>query len=283
MIHPTAIVDPRAVLGAGVEVGPYAVIEAGVGLGDGCRVGPGVHLLAGTTAGPRNEFHAGCVIGGPPQDLKYRGEPTRLRIGEGNVFREHVTIHRSNRPDEDTVIGSFNLFMVHSHVGHNCRLGDQLVLANGAMLAGHVEVGDRVFISGNCMVHQFCRVGRLALMQAGSAISKDLPPAVIARGGNGLVGLNVVGLRRAGVSGEERLALRRVYLAVFRSGKNIRAAAEEAARGGLDGMPRAFVEFILASRRGVVSRRGAFSFGIGGGETKSPSREREGPEDAEAS
>lgn len=278
MIHPAAIVDPRAVLGAGVEVGPYAVIEAGVELGEGCRVGPGVHLLAGVTAGPRNAFHAGCVIGGPPQDLKWRGEPTGLRIGEGNVFREHVTIHRSNRPDEDTVVGSFNYFMAHSHAGHNARVGDHNLVANGALLAGHVEVGDRAFISGNCLVHQFCRVGSYALMQGGAAISKDLPPATVARGDNGLGGLNVVGLRRAGVSAEERLALRRVYLAVFRGGKNIRAAAEAALRDGLTGLPRAFAEFILASRRGVVApRRDA------AGQTKSPSREREGPEDAEAS
>lgn len=256
MIHPAAIVDPRAILGPDVQVGPGAVIEAGVELGASCRVGPGACLLGGTLAGPRNEFHAGCVIGGAPQDLKYRGEPTRLRIGEGNVFREHVTLHRSNRPEEDTVIGSFNLLMVHSHIGHNCRIGDHNVIANGALLAGHAEVGNRVFISGNCMVHQFCRVGSLALMQGGAAISKDLPPATIAHGGNGICGLNVVGLRRAGISAEERLALRRLYLAVFRRGMSVGEAAREAAAGGgWSGLAREFLEFILASRRGVVTER----------------------------
>lgn len=255
MIHPTAIIDPRAVLGPGVEIGPYAILDAGVELGAGCRVGPGVHLTGWTTAGPGNEFHTGCVIGGAPQDLKYKGGPTRLRIGQGNVFREHVTIHRATGPEEDTVIGSFNLLMVGSHVGHNCRLGDHNVIANGALLAGHVEVGRRVFISGNCMVHQFCRVGSLALMQAGSAISKDLPPATIAWGGNGLCGLNVVGLRRAGVAPAERLALRRLYASVFRGGQAIPAAAQAAAAGGLTGLAREFIEFILTSRRGVVTER----------------------------
>lgn len=268
MIHPTAIVDPRAVIGAGVEIGPFAIVDAGVELGAGCRVGPGVHLTGRTIIGPNNEFHTGCVIGGAPQDLKYRGEPTRLRLGEGNVFREHVTLHRSNRPDEDTVIGSFNLLMVHSHVGHNCRIGDHNVIANGALLSGHVEVGNRVYISGNCMVHQFCRVGSFALMQAGSAISKDLPPATIAWGGNGLCGLNVVGLRRAGVTAAERLALRRLYFAVFRRGRNIREAAREAAAGELSGLAREFIEFILSSRRGVVLERsrGAGSRMVAGGD-----------------
>ncbi|HMO64413.1 MAG TPA: hypothetical protein PKE47_04170, partial [Verrucomicrobiota bacterium] len=176
----------------------------------------------------------------------------------------------------------FNLLMAHCHVGHDCRIGDHNVIANGALLSGHVEVGDRVFISGNCLVHQFCRVGTYALMQGGAAISKDLPPATIARGGNGLGGLNVVGLRRAGIPPEERLLLRRLYHAVFRSGRNLRTAAEEAAREVPAGLAREFVEFILASRRGVVSRRGTFGLGLGA-ETKSPSREREGPEDAGAS
>ncbi|MEI9960981.1 MAG: hypothetical protein WDM76_07560 [Limisphaerales bacterium] len=121
--------------------------------------------------------------------MKYKGEPTKLRIGEGNVFREHVTIHRSNKNEEDTVIGSNNFFMANSHVAHNCRIGDNVILANGALLGGHAVVHDRAFISGNCLVHQFTRVGMLAIMQGGSAISKDLPPFTVARGDNGICGL----------------------------------------------------------------------------------------------
>ena len=125
-------------------------------------------------------FHAGSVIGDAPQDLKYQDEPTRLRIGDRNVFREHVTVHRSNSLDTETVIGSDNFLMVNAHVGHNCMLGNHVIMANGVLLAGHVEVGDRAFISGNCLVHQFCRIGTLALMQGGAAISQDLPPFTVA-------------------------------------------------------------------------------------------------------
>ena len=148
--------------------------------------------------GAGNRFYAGCVIGEAPQDVKYKDEPTRLHIGDNNLFREGVTVHRSAKAGEATVIGSHNFLMVNSHVAHKCCLGNHVILANGALLGGHVEVADRVFISGNCLVHQFIRVGTLALMQGGSAISKDLPPFTIARGDNRLCGLNIIGLRRAG-------------------------------------------------------------------------------------
>ena len=176
MIHPTAIIDPKAKLDSTAQVGPFALIDDGVELGVNCVVGPHVYLTGETKIGANNRFHAGCVIGDAPQDLKYRNEPTRLRIGDRNVFREHATIHRSNKPDAETLVGSHNFFMVNSHVAHNCVVGDHVILANGALLAGHAEVGDGAFISGNCLVHQFTRVGTLAMMQGGSGISKDLPP-----------------------------------------------------------------------------------------------------------
>ena len=164
MIHPKAIIHPKAKLDATVQVGPYAVIDAGVELGAECVVGPYVYLTGLTTIGVGNRFHAGCVIGDAPQDLKCKNEPTRLRIGDINVFREHVTIHRSNKTAEDTVVGSDNFFMANSHVAHNCTVGDRVILANGALLGGHAVVQDRAFISGNGLVHQFTRVGTLALM-----------------------------------------------------------------------------------------------------------------------
>src|SRR5688572_21337989 len=136
MIHPTAIIHPKAILHAPVRVGPYAVIDEGVELGADCIVGPHVYLTGWTTIGARNHFHAGCVIGDAPQDLKYSNEPTRLRIGDGNVFREHVTVHRSNKAAEETVIGSNNFFMANAHVAHNCLVGDHAILANGALLGG---------------------------------------------------------------------------------------------------------------------------------------------------
>ncbi len=255
-IHPTAIIDPRARLHSTVEVGPFAIIEGGVELGEGCRVGPQVHLMGQLTAGARNTFATGCVLGGAPQDLRFRGEPTRLRIGDDNVFREHVTVHCANRLEEDTQIGSGCLFMAHSHVGHNACIGDRVIVANGAQVAGHVILADRVFISGNCLVHQFVRVGTLALMQGGSAISKDLPPFCVARGDNSICGLNVIGLRRAGMDDETRLELRRLYRALFRSGLGIPAAVEAAIPLMQSEWGRLLVEFVRSSKRGVVVERG---------------------------
>ena len=198
MIHPTAIIHPRAKLDPTVQVGAYAIIDADVEVGPHCVIGPYVYLTGVTIIGAHNRFYAGCVIGEAPQDLKYHGELTGLRIGDHNVFREHVTVHRSNQAAEETVIGARGFYMAHSHIAHNCRLGDGVILANGVLLGGHVTVEDGAFLSGNCLVHQFVRVGTLALMQGGSAISKDLPPYTVARGGNRLGGLNSGPLAHAG-------------------------------------------------------------------------------------
>ena len=253
MIHPTAIIDSKAEVDSSCRVGPYAIIDGGVRVASGCEIGPQVHLTGRTDIGPNNRFYTGCVIGEAPQDLKYKNDPTRLRIGEGNVFREHVTIHRSAKLEEDTVIGSNNFLMAHCHVGHNSQLGNNIIIANGALVAGHVNVYDRVFISGNCLVHQFVTIGTLALMQGGSAISKDLPPYTIARGNNHIAGLNIIGLRRAGLSAAERLELKRAYKAIFRTDAPIRKAAEQAVSEFNTGPARALIDFVLASKRGVCS------------------------------
>jgi UDP-N-acetylglucosamine acyltransferase len=257
MIHATAVVHPRAQLDATVAVGPYAVIGEGVTIGPACIVGPHVFLTGLTTIGAHNEFHAGCVIGDAPQDLKYQGAPTRLRIGDHNVFREHVTAHRSNSTAEDTLIGAHNFLMAHCHVAHNCRLGDHTIIANGALLAGHVVVQDRAFISGNCVVHQFCTLGTLSFMQGGSAISKDLPPFTVARRGeNALGGLNSVGLRRAGFTTQERMELKRLYHALFASGVGLRNALTQA-RASISSAPAlTLLDFVAQSKRGVCTAKG---------------------------
>ncbi len=254
-----------------MEVGPLAVIDAGVELGEGCRVGAHVHLTGVTLAGARNVFGTGCVIGGPPQDIRFAGGATRVRIGDDNVFREHVTVHCANRLDEDTVIGSKNMLMANAHVGHNSRLGNRIIIANGALLGGHVVMEDQSFVSGNCLVHQFTRIGTLALMQGGAAISQDLPPFCIARGGNAICGLNTIGLRRAGLGPAVRLELRLIYHALFRSGHG-RAAALAEARGlvrsewGLR-----LVDFFGGSRRGVLGERDrSLGGGDGGAEEDVP-------------
>ena len=253
MIHPTAIIHPKAKLEASVRVGPFAVIDEGVELGPGCVVGPHVYLTGQTRIGAENRFHAGCVIGDAPQDLKYRDEPTRLRIGDGNVFREGVTVHRSTKMDGETVVGSNNYLMANSHVGHNCIVGDQVILANGAMLGGYAEAQDRAFISGNCLVHQFCRVGTLAMMQGSSAVSRDLPPFCTALEVNLICGLNVVGLRRANFPPAERMELKKLYRFLFRSGRNLREAVAAARKDFCSAPAGILLEFVANAKRGVCA------------------------------
>jgi UDP-N-acetylglucosamine acyltransferase len=257
MIHPTAIIHPQAKLGVDVRVGAYAVIDGDVELGADCVVGPHVYLTGITKIGNGNKFHAGCVIGDEPQDLKYNDEPTRVSIGDNNVFREHVTVHRSNKMAEATEIGSNNLLMAGAHVAHNCVVGSHVILANGALLGGHATVQDRAFISGNCLVHQFTRIGMLAIMQGGSAVSKDVPPFTIARGDNGICGLNTVGLRRAGFSPADRLELKKLYHTLFRGGKLFRFTLAEAGKNFTRTGAKVMLEFITASKRGVCADTGA--------------------------
>jgi UDP-N-acetylglucosamine acyltransferase len=226
-------------------------------LGADCQVGPHVYLTGHTIIGERNRFHAGAVIGDAPQDFKYSGAPTRLRIGHGNTFREHATVHRSAKLEEDTVIGDDNFLMASCHIGHNCQIGSNNILANGVLLAGHVTLADRAFLSGNCIVHQFCRIGRLALMQGGSGISKDLPPFCIARGDNGIAGLNVIGLRRAGFTSPQRLELRQVYHTLFRSRGRRQLAIQEARVRFLEAASSELIEFTASSKRGVCSDTGS--------------------------
>lgn len=263
MIHPTASIHPGAVLDPTVQVGAYAVIDEHVSLGPGVVVGPHVYLTGHTTVGPDNRFHAGCVIGDAPQDLKYAGAPTRLRIGTGNVFREHVTVHRANQLEEDTVIGSECFFMANCHVGHNSILGDRVIVANGALLGGHVSVNDRAFISGNALIHQFVRIGTLALLQGGAGVSKDVPPYTVATGINTICGLNLVGLRRAGLTAAERLELKQLYRALFRSGSPWRVRLTEARSKFSGAAALRLIEFVAASHRGVCADTGQHRSGSG--------------------
>jgi UDP-N-acetylglucosamine acyltransferase len=253
LIHKTAIIYPKAKLDATVRVGAFAVIDEGVELGANCIVGPHVYLTGQTKIGANNSFHAGCVIGDAPQDLKYKNEPTRLRIGDGNVFREHVTVHRSTTADGETVIGANNFLMANSHVAHDCAVGSHVILANGALLGGHAVVQDRAFISGNCLVHQFCRIGALAMMQGGAAISKDLPPFCVASGINEMCGLNVVGLRRANMSAGERLELKKLYHLLFRSAKNLRDALAEGRKNFSSASAGLLLEFVAGAKRGICA------------------------------
>lgn len=253
MIHSTAIIHPGAQLHESVRLGPYSVIDEHVTLGAGCELGPHVHLTGHTSIGAENRFHTGCVIGDAPQDLKYGGEPTRLIIGERNLFREHVTIHRSNTPSEDTRIGSENFFMANSHVGHNSIIGNKAILANGVLIAGHAMIGDGAFLAGNAVVHQFCRVGAMAMMQGCAGVSLDLPPFTIVRGINGMCGLNSIGLKRAGFSAEERSQLKKTYQAIFLSDDLLKDALEKARAEFTGVLSEQLIDFVATSQRGTCS------------------------------
>lgn len=258
-IHPTAILSDQVQLAEDVSIGPFAILEGEVILGPGCQVGPRVHLIGKLVAGPGNTFHTGCVIGDAPQHLGYSGEPTKTVIGQGNVFRENVTVHRgmpsSASPGTgETRIGDNNFFMVNSHIAHDCRVGNNCILANGAVVGGHAEVGDRAFLSGNSAVHQFCRVGRLAMLSGTSAVSQDLPPFWIVQNVNIVHGVNVVGMRRAGCTKEEINAVRKAYRLINKSGETITDAANqiESEFGQLLAVQE-LLQFIRTTKRGICT------------------------------
>lgn len=257
VVHPRAVVDPGAVLREDTVVGPGAVIEAGVEVGAGSRVLANAYLYAGTTLGRNNEVHPGAVLGGPPQDRKFRGEKSYVRIGDDNIFRECVTVSRATGEGLATTIGDRNLLLNCAHVGHNTRLGSDIVVEGAVMIAGHVDIADSVLLCGLAAIHQFCRVGRLAMIGAGGAISQDLPPFMTAVGIRPfyIVGPNVVGLRRAKVGAEARAAIKRAYKLICRSGLPIADVIAELAR---DAAPEVqeVLAFVRASQRGVIRRGG---------------------------
>jgi UDP-N-acetylglucosamine acyltransferase len=253
MIHSTAVIHPTARLGENVRVGPYVIIDEGVELGPECEIGPYVFITGRAQLGSGNKIHAGAVIGDLPQDLRFRGELTELLIGNNNIIREHVTIHRSNKASESTRIGNDNFFMAGSHIGHNSVIGNHVIIANGSLVAGHVTIEDRVFISATCMLHQFVRVGTLALMQGGSGISKDLPPYTIAHGNNHICGLNVIGLRRAGVNSDDRLVLKQLYHLLFRGTGKFQERIISARPAARSLYATHLLDFLSAGKRGFCT------------------------------
>jgi UDP-N-acetylglucosamine acyltransferase len=223
-IHPAAVISPQAQLGENVEVGALAVIDGAVSIGDDCVIRPGAYLFGPTTLGSGNLVYSGAVLGERPQHLKYNNEPTTLEIGDHNIFREHVTIHRGTTYSMKTVIGSENFFMANSHVAHDCVIGDRCILANGALVAGHCILEDSVILSGNTAVHQFVRIGRLGMISGVSATGKDIPPFVIQQGLDTVSGINIVGMKRAGMSREQINAVRSAFKMLFRAGLVLPAA-----------------------------------------------------------
>ncbi len=253
-IHPTAIIDSSARIGAGAEIGPYCVIGADVTLGDECVLANHVTIAGPTTIGARNRFYPYTSIGQRSQDLKYAGEPTYLEIGDDNSFREFCTVNRGTAPGSKTVVGSHNNFLAYAHVAHDCTVGDHVIFSNNGTLAGHVIVEDHVVIGGLSGVHQFCRIGRHAIVGGCTKIVQDVAPFMIADGNPAeLRGINQVGMERRDFAAEEIRTLREAFRLLCRSNLNVKQACESI-REQLPANPHLdhLLAFIEASKRGIV-------------------------------
>ncbi|MFM7086926.1 MAG: acyl-ACP--UDP-N-acetylglucosamine O-acyltransferase [Cyanobium sp.] len=260
-VHPTAVVDPRARLGAGVQIGPFAVIGPDVEIGDGCRIGPHVVIDGRVRMGRGNRIFPGACIGLEPQDLKYDGAPTEVLIGDENTIRECVTINRATHEGESTCLGSGNLLMAYSHLAHNCQLGDRIVIANGVAVAGHVVIGDRAVIGGVLGIHQFVQIGTLAMVGGMSRIDRDVPPFLMVEGHPGRVrGLNRLGLRRSGLAerdgGAQLRQLQELWTLLYRSDLVLAEALRQARSQPLLAAAEELIAFLEASlapgRRGPL-------------------------------
>jgi UDP-N-acetylglucosamine acyltransferase len=252
-IHPSAIIGKQVVLGTGNTIGPNVILEDGVKIGSHNKILAGAFLARGTEIGDHNTLHMNAVIGHEPQDLAYKGEPTFTKIGSRNVIREFVTIHRGTKEGTATVIGNENFLMAYCHVAHNCLMGNNIIMVNQASLTGHCVVEDRAFLSGMTGFHQFTRIGTLAMVSALSAINKDIPPYVICGGRPAIAqGINVVGMRRAGIGPQVRAEIKEAYKLLYRSGLNVSQALEEIKKSLRSKEVAHMVAFIEASKRGIL-------------------------------
>ncbi|MCB1195700.1 acyl-ACP--UDP-N-acetylglucosamine O-acyltransferase [bacterium] len=256
-IHPTAIIGQSVTLGSNVSVGPYTVIEGEVSIGDNTVIMAHANIMGYTVIGKNCTVHMGVVLGNDPQDVAFTGERSYLHIGDNNTFREYCWIHRGTKPESATVIGNGNYFMGFSHAAHNCRIGNNAVIASNTLLAGYVEVGDNAFVSGNIVVHQFTRIGAYAMVSGLSAVNKDIPPYMLAGGRPAVVsGLNVVGLRRNGFSAEQRRSIKKAHDILFRSDRVTSGAID--ALSELEQTPeiKAVTAFARSSQRGLCGSAG---------------------------
>jgi UDP-N-acetylglucosamine acyltransferase len=250
-IHPTALIDAHAEIHPEADIGPYVVIDGPVKIGRGTRVLAHAVLTGATEIGEDNVIHMGTVIGHEPQDLAYKGGAAFLTIGHRNIIREHSQIHRGTAEGSATIVGNDNFFMHHSHVAHNCQIDNQTIIAGGALLAGYVQVEDQAFVSGNCVVHQFVRIGKFALLRGLSRTSRDVPPFCIMDGTHTVRGLNVIGLRRAGFNTNRIRALRQAFGRLFHQRINIKRAVAELRQEPCTPDVLYLLDFIEQSKRWV--------------------------------
>ncbi len=254
-IHPTAVIDPGAEIAGNVEVGPYVVIEDKVKICPGVKIWANAYICRYTEIGEDSEVHMGAVLGHLPQDTSFKNRPTRLIIGRRNALREYVTVHRGSREDSPTVIGDDNFIMGFVHIGHDCRIGNSVVIANGSALGGHVRVGDRAFLSAYTLVQQFTRIGDISMIAANTRVSKDVPPYMMAKGEDcKIYGLNVVGLRRADFPQDTRNKIKKAYNVLYLSGLKLNQAIEKLESADLGAEVLVLIDFLKAgSKRGITS------------------------------
>ncbi len=256
-IHSSAIIGKNVTMGSGNKIGPFVVIEDGARLGSNNTLLAGAYICSGTQIGDSNEIHHRAVIGHTPQDIAFKNEPTYTKIGNFNIIREFVTIHRGTKAGTSTVIGDSNFIMAYCLIAHNCVLGNNIIMVNQASLTGYCEVEDRVFLSGMTGFHQFSRIGKLSLVSALSACNKDIPPYMICGGRPGVVlGINVVGLRRAQIAAPVRDEIKQAYKLLYRSGLNVRQALEAIKKDLHSEEVKHLVKFIEGSKRGILDGAG---------------------------
>jgi UDP-N-acetylglucosamine acyltransferase len=254
MIHSTAVIDPKASIDAGVSIGPYAVIEGPVQISEGTEVQAHAVITGHVRIGQNNRIGYGTVIGSYPQDLSFDPKSiSEVEIGDSNVIREYCTVHRGTKEGSQTRIGSNNLLMVGAHLGHNTTIGNYVILANNVLLGGYVEIHDRVFVGGGSIIHQFTRLGTVALLQGGSAVSKDIPPFTIATGKNSVSALNIVGLRRVGFGAALRTEASKAFELFYRKGLNTHQAIETAKNREWTAEIQPFWDFVAHSKRGICA------------------------------
>ncbi len=257
-IHPTAIVDPKAEIAEDIVIGPYCIIGPNVKIGTGCVMDSHCVVTGHTIIGEKNRMYPAVILGCDPQDHGYQpGTVSYLKIGNGNIFRESFTANVGTKPDSETVIGNNCFMMTNTHIAHNCRIGNHVIMANCSLAAGYVEIGDNCLISGIAAIHQFCRVGRFAVLSGCSAISVDLPPFMIGHGRNGPVqGVNLIGLQRNGFSNETIRTLKDLYKIFFRGTNTVKASLDQI-KAELPMIPevKEFIDFVESTKRGTLSAK----------------------------
>lgn len=250
MIHPTAIVDKKAILENNVEIGPYVVVDKGVVLGSNVYIGPHAYIKGDTHIGDNTFVGAGAVIGELPQVSGMKENKGKLRIGKSNILREYVTVNSSSSPDTVTAIGDNDFFMAYSHIAHDCKIGNKVVICSGTLIAGHVEIQDNAFISGNVVIHQFSRIGRLAMIGGLSRVNQDVPPFMLLVGDSRIWGINLVGLKRAGFKLEQIKEIKNAFNVLYRKKRALKSALEEL--GNIPGeRTKEVFDFIRNSKRGI--------------------------------